>query len=119
MTEVQGRARAYVVFLDPEGWDRNAIETTLWNDAQNIPNARVVDDHNGYEAKVWGALTSGQTYLYDVSGQLLFQGGITSARGQIGASAGHNAILALLSSPIAGVVHTSTFGCPLFSDKEK
>jgi len=50
--------------------------------------------------------------LYDISGRLVFDGGITSARGHQGDNAGRSAISALLTGQHDVVVRaTPVFGC--------
>jgi hypothetical protein len=117
MTQVQDRVRAYVVFLHPDGWDRESVEASLWDEAVLVPGVQVVDDRNGVETRRFGAFTSGQTYLYDEKGTLVFQGGITSARGHVGENAGRTAITSFLMSRAAETDRASTYGCPLFSRK--
>ena len=63
---------------------------------------------------VFHAETSGQTALYDATGNLLFSGGITSARGHEGDNDGRAAVVSLLTSDGAEERETPVFGCPLF-----
>ena len=74
----------------------------------------------GREAARFGAATSGQTFLYDARGGLLFSGGITGARAHAGDNAGRSAVVTLLNGtggPAAP--RTSVFGCPLFDRGER
>jgi hypothetical protein len=119
LTEALARARSlprtYVVFLKPssmpDGWEK----TDLWNTASALPNVTVVADEDGREADRFGAVTSGQTFLYDARGALLFSGGITGARGHAGDNAGRSSIVALLNRAPAGTTSTNVFGCSLFA----
>lgn len=87
-----------VVFYYPsangEGW----AHTDLWSSAAAIPGVRAIADRDGTVARQFGASTSGQVLLYK-SGQLVFKGGITAARGHQGSNDGSDSLLALLSSP--------------------
>jgi hypothetical protein len=74
----------------------------------------MVHDHDGVEARRFGAATSGQVILYDARGTLLFSGGITPARGHSGDSTGRDAILALLIDGSSEASETPVFGCSLF-----
>src|SRR5688500_10084241 len=92
MARTQGRLRAYVLFLKPEGTSKNWEATDLWHSAANIPGVEVVPDGDGREARLFRASTSGQTVLYDPAGHLLFSGGITQSRGHFGDNAGQASI---------------------------
>jgi len=119
LAEVLGRAqhppKTYVLFLKPsqffEGWEK----TDLWRTAAALPNVTVLRDDDGLEAERFGAVTSGQTMLYDASGELIFSGGITGARGHAGDNAGRQALIALLDRKEPARRATSVFGCSLFS----
>jgi hypothetical protein len=119
LAEVLGRAskppKTYVLFLRPsqffEGWEKS----DLWRTASALPNVTVLRDDDGVEAERFGAVTSGQTLLYDANGELIFSGGITGARGHAGDNAGRRAILALLEKKEPSRRATSVFGCSLFS----
>jgi hypothetical protein len=119
LAEVLGRAttppKTYVLFLKPsqffEGWEK----TDLWRTASALPNVTVVRDDDGLEAERFGAVTSGQTLLYDAGGELVFSGGITGARGHAGDNAGRAALIAILDRKSPSRRATSVFGCSLFS----
>ena len=115
LARATSQPRTYVVFLKPssmpDGWEK----TQLWNKAAAIPGVTVVGDEDGREAERFGAVTSGQTFLYDARGALLFSGGITSARGHAGDNAGRSSIVALLNQSGAVTASTNVFGCSLFA----
>jgi hypothetical protein len=98
---------------------RPAREPGRWGDtdlrrrAAGIPGVRLLDDPDGDEAARFGALTSGQTLLYDPAGRLRFHGGITAGRGRVGASAGRDAVVALVSGEPSSLTETRVFGCAL------
>ncbi len=115
MAQAQGRVTAYVLFVKPAGTTDDWEKTDLWQSAASIPGVTVIVD-DGTEARRFQAVTSGQTSLYDVQGQLLFNGGITASRGHSGDNAGRTAIVSLLSTRDADTTETPTFGCPLFGD---
>jgi hypothetical protein len=118
MTQAQGRVAAYVLFVKPSGFPDGWVQSDLWASAAAIPGVMPVLDDGGVEAGLFRAETSGQTVLYDSAGNLLFSGGITSARGHAGDNAGRAAIVSLLTSAEAGGRDTPVFGCPLFAQKE-
>jgi hypothetical protein len=119
LAEVLGRtqapAKTYVLFLKPseffDGWEM----TDLWQTASSLPNVTVLRDDDGEEAARFGALTSGQTLMYDADGELVFSGGITGARGHAGDNAGRAALIALLENKEPSRRATSVFGCSLVS----
>lgn len=102
-----------------------AAEIVLWHSAiahkqrdwtVESGGAKVFDDQNGLEARRFGAQTSGQTLIYDESGQLAYAGGLTVFR----AEAGGDPLLKQILRGI-GVPHQKTalekavFGCPINS----
>lgn len=115
MAQAQGRVTTYVLFVKPAGTAADWEKTDLWRSAAGIPGVTVIVD-DGTEASLFHAVTSGQTSLYNVQGQLLFNGGITASRGHSGDNAGRTAIVSLLSAGDADTAETPTFGCPLFGD---
>jgi hypothetical protein len=118
MTQAQGRVTAYVLFVRPSNFSDDWVQTDLWESAAAIPGVTPVLDDGGVEAGRFHAATSGQTMLYDAAGNLLFSGGITSARGHAGDNAGRSAIVSLLTSDEAEERGTPVFGCPLFAQNE-
>lgn len=88
--------------------------------AESLPNVKIIYDQGDVEAKRFGAETSGQAYLYNQHGELVFQGGITSSRGHEGDSPGRRAIMNWLenSSTLSSLVsRVAVFGCGLQSSK--
>ena len=59
---------------------RRWARTGLWDQAEAIPGVRIWTDVGAVEARRFGAATSGLVLVYDASGRLVFQGGITPAR---------------------------------------
>jgi len=103
----------YLPIHEASAW----AQSDLWHSAKGMPGVRVYEDREGSIARSFGAFTSGQTLLYDSSGQLLFKGGITAFRGHSGDNAGRSAITALLQRdiprPTILPVITPVFGCSL------
>lgn len=116
MAQTQGRrVTTYILFLKPSGFNDDWEKTDLWQTASEIPGVTVVEDKDGKEAEFFNAATSGQTFLYDADGQLMFKGGITNSRGHSGDNAGRSAIVALLTEGKAEQIETAVYGCPLFN----
>jgi hypothetical protein len=120
MARFRGRATVWVAFFSPtsevdEDWER----TDLWRTAAAVPGVRVFEDVDGREARRFHAATSGQTFLYDERGELLFAGGITSARGHAGDNAGREAIERYLAGARKAAGQTPVFGCPLAASRDQ
>ena len=102
-----------VVFYKPSGADDSWDHTDQSHTAAKIPNVSIVSDVNGIEARLFDAQTSGQTLLFGPTGELLFSGGITMARGHVGDNVGRDAIEAILSKSPPGTRTTPVYGCPI------
>jgi hypothetical protein len=113
MQRLQGRVAARVLVYRPSefpaGWER----TEVWAAAERIPGVAVQVDVDGKEAARFGAATSGQVLLYDAGGRRRFSGGITSARGHLGESVGHERIAAIVEGQESQDGWTRVFGCAL------
>jgi hypothetical protein len=112
MRQAKGQVSAYVLFIRPTGMEQGWEKSPTWSQAERIPGVSVRLDPKGAESTRFGALTSGHTVVYDPSGQLLFSGGITSARGHAGENKGSELILAQLARKTSPQAH-AVFGCPL------
>jgi hypothetical protein len=109
----RGRARMHVLFYaDPERGSE-WVQSDLWDHARSIPGVEVTADPRAENAALFGARTSGQVFLFDPQGRLLFEGGITAARGHEGESEGARAVADLLTTGSARVEHAPVFGCAL------
>jgi hypothetical protein len=95
----------------PEGWERS----DLWDAAAAIPGVQVSCDPEGSEARRAGAATSGHLVVYDPSGRIAFNGGITRGRGQTGESSARREILDLLTGGRPNIGQTPVYGCELFA----
>ncbi len=119
MARVQGRVSVRVVMLKPAGTAANWEKTDLWRTASSVPGVTVYTDNDGIEARRFHSETSGETLLYDRSGALRFQGGITLSRGHAGDNPGRSAIQDLLREGHSDQVKTPVFGCSLFEAKDQ
>jgi hypothetical protein len=113
MPHIKDRAKVSVVFFKPGNESEAWVKKGLWLKAQAIPGVSVSIDEAGAEAAKFGALTSGQTFLYDKNGVLVFRGGITPQRGHMGDSVGRDAILAFIKSERETIESTAVFGCSI------
>ncbi len=113
MAHVQGKVQAYVLFYSPRDSAADWQNTDLRRTAAQIPGVMVLSDVDGAEAQRFGAETSGHTFLFDPSGRLLFNGGITASRGHSGDNAGESAIVSLIKDHASKRSQTFVFGCSL------
>jgi hypothetical protein len=119
MARTRRRPRGYVVFIKPGTMPGEWEHTELWQAAARIPDVTIVRDDGGVEAQRFGAETSGQTFLYDTSGRLMFSGGTTGARGHEGDNIGRATILALLNQEHTSRSRSFVFGCSLFASGDR
>jgi len=113
MARFHDRIEAKVLFWMPAGAPQDFRSGDLWTSASRIPGVAVLSDEGGREASRFGVATSGGVVLYGERGRLLFQGGITSARGHEGDSFGQERIASLLTSGAADRADAPVFGCAL------
>lgn len=113
MPKLKLKVLVKILFSQIESSGHLASESELWQMAELIPGVELVVDEEEKEFKLFGAETSGQAYLYDENGTLVFSGGITPARGHRGDSTGKMAVQSWLKGRLPASVHTSPFGCKL------
>jgi hypothetical protein len=106
-----------ILLYRPSGFDPEWSDTDLRQTATGIPGAAVVDDRDGVEAQRFGAATSGQAFLYDRTGLLLFKGGITASRGHSGDNLGRDAVIDFVTSGVASASSAPVFGCSLLGGR--
>jgi hypothetical protein len=111
MAQARDRVDAFVLLFTPRTGGSDFARTQLARDAESIPGVHLINDPDGIESRRFGAITSGQTLLYDAHGVLLFSGGITASRGHAGGNYGRSAILSLLETGDAPRRMTPVFGC--------
>jgi hypothetical protein len=125
MTVRGEHVRTFVLFFKPINASADWSSTDLWEQANSIPGVNVVPDEGGTLAERFDARTSGQAFLYDPAGRLIFSGGITAARGHAGDNDALDAVLALTdSSPslkeIASTpIRKNVFGCEIFPTTQR
>lgn len=111
---------AQLLFLHPQNFDDTWVKSDLWQRAQAMPRVHCISDLNGTEAALFHATTSGTALLYSSDGRLLFEGGITPARGHAGDNAGVDTIVSITHRPQpsdhTSVTRTNVYGCPLYDD---
>ncbi len=105
-----------IQFYSPSNKNEAWAKTRLWENAQHL-KASVSLDPDGKEAQIFGARTSGQTFLYNPAGELLFSGGITGARGHAGENAGRRNLATAIETGKAAEPGSPVFGCALLHDE--
>jgi|ERR1051325_2523043 hypothetical protein len=114
LARVPDKLNTYVVFLKPDGTPSDWDKTDLWRTASAIPGVTTLSDNTGAEAHRFHAETSGQTLLYNQKGTLLFNGGVTLARGHEGDNPGRTALEDIILRGHSAQTNTPVFGCGLF-----
>lgn len=107
--------KAYIVFVIPsqkmDEWTRAALVQA----ASGTTGVQALIDRDGVQTKFFNAHTSGETFLYDREGHLVFHGGITGSRGHIGDNRGRSFILRIVAGEGPNILaKTFVFGCGLF-----
>jgi hypothetical protein len=113
MTRLGEAAKAYVMFMKPEGFGKDWEKTDLWRRAEEIPGVTPILDEEGRYAARFGAKTSGQIVAFDPSGKLLFAGGITNGRSHEGDNIGESRLVSLVTQGEADSDRANVFGCEL------
>ena len=113
IAEFGERLSVYVVFIKPGTAAEDWADTTLRARAEEIPGIEVFVDQDEIETNLFNARTSGTALLYDPTGQLRFNGGLTRARGIEGDNAGKGVIADLINTNFTRLPEASVYGCPL------
>ena len=113
MREHSLSSKFIVVFVRPKGvapkWELSATHETCLK----TPGLTTIVDDQGKEATLFGALTSGQTYIFSPNHELVFSGGITSARGMEEVGPERKLVINAILGQTAHTQHTPVFGCSL------
>lgn len=109
----KGQVDVQILFVQLEGRTPAWVQTSLWDKARSIPGVQVSVDVQAQEVDKFGARTSGQSFLYDKNGALIFSGGITAARGHMGDSKGRDFIISWLRGKESSSFSSHVFGCAL------
>lgn len=116
LAKTQNKLTVHIFFYRPAGdsyaeWEN----TSLWRKTKELPNTITHVDIDGHEAGLFAAETSGQSILFNPDGKVVFQGGLTSARGHEGDNNGTQAVLDWVLTNRSQVTKTPAFGCHLFT----
>ena len=116
MAHVQNKVTVYLLFYRPVGGGPEWTDSDLWRSAAAIPGVERRIDEDGAEARRFGGFVSGQTFLFAADARLIFQGGITFARGHAGDNIGRQSLQTLIRDGQAATARTPVFGCLLGSE---
>ncbi len=108
---------AFAVVSRPSGSTESFAQGAIVDSLREIANLTVVIDKDDIESQRFGAVTSGQTLLFDKTGKCIFNGGITRARGEIGENAGTESLSKLIAGNRTAIEKTPVFGCSLESNR--
>lgn len=106
-----GKLTVQVLFWHPQEFAEAGMRSELWELARALRGARLWSDIDGAEQRRFQAQASGEVFLYHPTGKLLFHGGITASRGQIGRSLGHEAIESVALGQVPVRSRCSVYGC--------
>jgi hypothetical protein len=113
MTRAGEKMDAHILFVKPPGAPADWCDGDLWKQANDIPDVSVSIDNDGKDTLILGATTSGQVIVYDASGAIRFNGGITDGRGHEGDNIGLSSLLGLIRDGKTAVSTTPVYGCSL------
>ena len=106
-------AKYHAVFVRPKGVAATWEKSDLYLKCMGIKAIETSIDDGGEEAKKFGALASGQTYIYSPQQKLTFSGGITPGRGEEGSGPERKMVEQALMQSTTSTNYSPTFGCSL------
>jgi len=104
-----------LLFIKPPKMPVEWVKSDLWRTASAFPNSRLIVDEQGKLSATLHAQNSGQTYLYDADGHLVYSGGLTASRGHAGDNDGLGSIISIVNKETTISNAKPVFGCPLFN----
>jgi hypothetical protein len=113
LARINNAPEVHLLFIQPRDVEEDWARSSNWELAHEIPDAQISIDRDGEEARRFGVQTSGQTLIYGSNGALLFSGGLTLARGEIGESPGGIRAQAVLEGADPDSRQSAVFGCGL------
>ena len=109
----------HVIFSQITGDHDRSGEAEVRRRVSLWPQTRTFEDIAGHEMERFHVHTSGQILLFDRGGALLYNGGLTVARGHEGESAAQRMILHAVATGEAIRESLPVYGCPLATPDEK
>jgi hypothetical protein len=111
MADTTGKLKVKAYFVGPQNAADDWTQSPLVVRARSIPNIEVAYDAGGAHAKAFGALTSGQAFVFDPKGKKVYQGGLTASRGHEGANEGCASIVEYVKTGKLPPSQPPVFGC--------
>jgi len=112
----EGELKIFGIFSDYPTLPQPAGRSRLWNKLESILGARSLLDEDAHLRHSFHAATSGECFLLDTDGHVIYHGGITSSRGHSGPSIGGDAIISFFNAGNISTVTAPVFGCTLDND---
>ncbi len=113
LTRCGGRAVARILVEGTESGAATWANDRALANLARFPGVNARLDAKGIESNRFGIATSGHVLLFRPDGRLIYQGGVTGARGHEGANYGRDAVISLILGDEPGVRTFPVFGCPL------
>jgi len=103
-----------VMFVHPRCPCTEASKSELAAIEQTAPpTTRFIVTSDREEARRFGAKTSGDVVVYDMTGTRRFSGGITGYQGHVGHNVGHTMVDMIIHAQTQGSFDMPVFGCEL------
>ncbi len=102
-----------VVFIKPKGL-KSIQQNDLYQEISQIKGVNIIFDRSNVLAGAFNINTSGSILLYDINGNLIFQGGITGGRAEEGDNLGKSRLIQALKNE-SGKWQSPVFGCSLLT----
>ena len=107
-------SKATVVFWQPPAGSSEWCDSDLIQFARRSTRLQVFLDEGGQVTSLFGGRTSGTCLVFDRTGTLRFNGGVTAGRGHRGKTAAHQQIAAILRKDDSSVGPSSQQSFPVF-----
>lgn len=102
----------YIALLVPHKSLTSWMQSANCQRARQVVGFEAVPDYGGLEAACFGAKSSGEAFLFNSAGKLLFHGGLTAARGHEGPNSGVDQITSILEGKSRSGKY-AVYGCSL------
>ncbi len=119
MLRLEGiQASVITIFYKPKSKPTSWVQNSLWKKVEANSRIRTFIDEDAEETTIFDAEVSGETLLFNESGNLVFRGGITPSRGHQGDNPGEDFIIRWFrGARDLAFTQTSIFGCRIRDQK--
>ncbi|MBN22135.1 MAG: hypothetical protein CL678_12715 [Bdellovibrionaceae bacterium] len=118
-SHIKEKVKSTLIFYKPQKFNHDWVKSDLWDNAHRIPNATVTIDSENKMINLFNPKTSGQVYLYNKEGTLIYSGGITGGRGHAGDNLGSKIIREYILNNKIIKQEAFVFGCSLFHEGQE